>query len=193
MIVIIERDSLNSVCNTRAYHSADRDTDTINTRKTAYQDKNREFVERLEASLATSQEQSAEDRWSCLRNTKYSPAVSVYGKKERKNADWFEANITELEPVINGKRTSLVNYKRNTTPRNLQALRAARRKAQKHQRHVRRHQTGQWKSNKEDGTFEIQNMRGDLRPAQADGKMGRALPRPLLWRKLSLSESIRDN
>ena len=94
----------------------------INTSKTAYQVKTQEFVERFEESLATSQEQSASNRWSSLRITIYSTAFSVYGKKERKNADWFEANITELEPVINGKR--------DPTPKNLQALRIGRSKAQ---------------------------------------------------------------
>ena len=96
----------------------------------AYQVKTQESVERFEESLATSQEQSASNRWSSLRITIYSTAVSVYGKKERKNADWVEANITELEPVINGKRTALIKYKRDPTPKNLQALRVARSKAQ---------------------------------------------------------------
>ena len=78
-LTITRRDSLNCVCNTRAYHSADCDTDhslivsgvkltpkklyhskqngqpRINTSKTAYQVTNQEFVERLEESLATSQ------------------------------------------------------------------------------------------------------------------------------------------
>ena len=62
----------------------------------------------------------------------FSPhGISVYGKEERKNADWFQANITELEPVINGKRTALIKYKRGPTPKNIQALRAARSKAQR--------------------------------------------------------------
>ena len=134
---------------TRVYHSADCDTDhsliasgvkltpkklhhskqkgqpRINTSKTAYQVKHQEYVERFEETLATSQEQSASNRWSSLRITIYSTAVSVNSKKERKNADWFEANITELEPVINGKRTALIKYKRGPTPKNIQALRAA--------------------------------------------------------------------
>ena len=54
----------------------------------------------------------------------------MYGKKERKNADWFDANISELEPVINGKCTALVNYKRDPTRKNLKALRATWSKAQ---------------------------------------------------------------
>ena len=34
-----------------------------------------------------------------LRNAIYSTAVLTYGKKERKNKDWFEAGITQMEPA----------------------------------------------------------------------------------------------
>ena len=156
-MIITKRDSLNSVCNTRSYHSADCDTDhsliatkvklkpkkfhhskrkgqpRLNTSKTAYPNKNQEFNERLEDSLNTVHsiaEQSAEDSWNSLRNAIYSAAVLTYGKKERKNTDWFEASITEMQPVIDAKRSTLISYKRDPSQKNLQALRAARSKAQ---------------------------------------------------------------
>ena len=115
----------------KLHHSKQKGQPRIHTSKTAYQVKNQEYVERFEETLAASQEQSASNRWSSLRITIYSTAVSVYGKEERKNTDWFEANITELEPVINGKRTALIKYKGGPTPKNIQALRAARSKAQR--------------------------------------------------------------
>ena len=156
-MIITKRDSLNNVCNTRSYQSADCDTDhsliatkvklkpkkfhhskrkgqpRINISKTAYPEKNQEFNEQLEETLNTAHrnaERNAEDSWNSLRNAIYSTAVLTYGKKERKNTDWFEASITEMEPVIDAKRSALISYKRDPSQRNLQALRAARSKAQ---------------------------------------------------------------
>ena len=156
-MIITKRDSLNNVCNTRSYQSADCNTDhsliatkvklkpkkfhhskrkgqpRINISKTAYPEKNQEFNEQLEETLNTAHrnaERNAEDSWNSLRNAIYSTAVLTYGKKERKNTDWFEASITEMEPVIDAKRSALISYKRDPSQRNLQALRAARSKAQ---------------------------------------------------------------
>ena len=156
-MIITKRDSLNNVCNTRSYQSADCDTDhsliatkvklkpkrfyhskrkgqpRINISKTAYPEKNQEFNERLGETLNTAQgnaEQSAEDSWNSLRNAIYSTAVLTYGKKERKNKDWFEAGITQMEPVIEAKRSALISYKRDPSRRNQQALRAAKSKVQ---------------------------------------------------------------
>ncbi|XP_068697005.1 craniofacial development protein 2-like [Montipora foliosa] len=79
-LVITRCASLNNVCNTRSYHSADCNIDhslvyyskkkgqpRINTSKTAYSDKIQKFAESLEESLMYHHEQSAEDRWSSLR------------------------------------------------------------------------------------------------------------------------------
>lgn len=154
-LIITRKDSLNSVCNTRVYHSADCDTDhslvaskvklkpkkfhykkqkgqpQINTCKTAYADKNQEFIKRLEETLAKREGLNAEDQWNFLRNTIFDSALLTYGKKEHKSTDWFEANIMELEPVIEAKRDALINYKRNPSQQNMQALRTARNEAQR--------------------------------------------------------------
>ena len=76
-------------------------------------------------------EQSAEDRWSSLRNAIYSAALLTFGKREQKNTDWFDAYITEMEPAIIAKHNALVDYKRDPSQKNLLALRAARNKAQR--------------------------------------------------------------
>ena len=153
-LVITRRDSLNNVCNTRTYHSADCNTDhsliasavktrpkklhhskqqgqpRINIGKTMNSGKNQEFAERLKEILASSHEQNAIEKWKSIRNAIYNEAILTYGKKEHKNTDWFEANTTELEPAISQKRLALINYKRDPSQRNLQALRAARKEAQ---------------------------------------------------------------
>jgi len=89
-LVITHRTSLNSVCNTRAYHSADCDTDhslvasriklrpkklyhtkkkgqpRIDVSKTMLLDKNQKFLKRLEETLCNTQLQDAEHRWDTL-------------------------------------------------------------------------------------------------------------------------------
>ncbi|KAI8519266.1 hypothetical protein Bbelb_025230 [Branchiostoma belcheri] len=154
-LVITRHSSLNSVCNTRAYHSADCDSDhsliiptiklrpkklhhmkkkgkpRINISKTTLPDKNQKFLEQLEGSLKnTDQIQCAEQMWESLCNTIHSTAVKIYGKKERNNTDWFEAHISVLEPIIEKKRVALLSYKQNPSSQNLQALKAARHEAQ---------------------------------------------------------------
>ncbi|KAI8505331.1 hypothetical protein Bbelb_174400 [Branchiostoma belcheri] len=154
-LVITRHSSLNSVCNTRAYHSTDCDSDhsliistiklrpkklhhmkkkgqpRINISKTTLPDKNQKFLEQLEGSLKnTDQIQCAEQMWESLCNTIHSTAVKIYGKKECNNTDWFEAHISVLEPIIEKKRVALLSYKQNPSSQNLQALKAARHEAQ---------------------------------------------------------------
>ena len=228
-MILTRRDSINSVCSIRAFHSADCDTDhsliaakvklkprkihhskmkgqpRINTCKTAYPDRNQEFVERPEETLTNEEEQNAENRWNFLRNTIYRAAILTYGKNERKNKDLFEANITEMDPVINAKRIALINYKRNPNQHNLQALRAARSRAQQTARRllaaavpehsgslghrklqgpVWGHQGSNRKTNKEVCIPEVQERRDYHRRRKANERMGRTLPRPVLPRKL---------
>ncbi|CAH1277284.1 CYP3A43, partial [Branchiostoma lanceolatum] len=153
-LVITRRTSLNSVCNTRSYHSADCDTDhslvasritirpkrlhhtkkkgqpRIDVSKTSLPNNNQKLLERLEESLNISQTQDAEHMWESLSKTIHRAAVQTYGKRERKNTDWFEAHISMLEPIIDLKRKALLSYKQNPSSQNLQALKAVRHKAQ---------------------------------------------------------------
>ena len=154
-LVITRADSINNVCNTRAYHSADCDTDhslvaswvkvtpkrlhcakkkcqpRINTNQTLDPEKNALFIQRLGETLISDPSQSAVDRWNSLRTTIYNTAVSTYGKKERKNTDWFEESVSTLVPVIDAKCDALIMYKSNPSQQNHQALKAARSLAQK--------------------------------------------------------------
>ena len=100
-LVITRADSINSVCNTRAYHSADCDTDhslvaswvkltpkrlhcakkkcqpRINTNQTQNPEKNALFIHCLGETLISNPSQSAVDRWNSLRTTIYNTAVSA--------------------------------------------------------------------------------------------------------------------
>ena len=67
--------------------------------------------------------------------TVYNSAIISYGKRERKNADWYEANWEEMESVTEAKRKALLEYKAVPSPGTLHALRNAKKNAQKTARH----------------------------------------------------------
>ena len=56
--------------------------------------------------------------------------MAAFGKKERKNDDWFEASWEEMQPVTEAKRKAMLAHKQNHSPSTSDALRAARSKAQ---------------------------------------------------------------
>ncbi|XP_068756780.1 uncharacterized protein [Montipora capricornis] len=123
-LVITRWASLNNVCNTRSYHSADCNIDhsliyyskkkgqpRINTSKTAYSDKIQKFAERLEESLMYHHEQSAEDRWSSLRNTIYSVALLIFGKKVQTTGfNSQRESCKPLSPVISGNQGQVCGH-----------------------------------------------------------------------------------
>ncbi len=57
--------------------------------------------------------------------------MTTFSKRVKKNPDWFEAGIIELEPAITAKRTALLDYKRKPSEKALAALRKARNDAQR--------------------------------------------------------------
>ncbi|XP_069176039.1 uncharacterized protein [Procambarus clarkii] len=57
-------------------------------------------------------------------------AISTFGKKQNKSADWFEASAEELLPLVEEKRGALSSYKNLPSERNLQTLRTARSRVQ---------------------------------------------------------------
>ena len=131
----------------------------------------------------------------------YNTAVLMYGKKERKNTDWFEESVSTLVPIIDAKRDVLIMYKSNPRQQNHQALKAARSLAQKTARRCANNywlrlsssiQMASWsgnirvmyegikqatgKANEEVGTYQVQDWRCHQRQGQTDESVGRALP-----------------
>ena len=90
------------------------------------------FAQVLEDSLPGPPTANAQDRWKHFRDAVYNAAMSTFGKKTSKSADWFEAHSEEMTPVIEAKRNALTPYKANPSDQNLKILRAARSKV--HQR-----------------------------------------------------------
>lgn len=54
---------------------------------------------------------SAEARWNHIRDMVYTTVMATFGKSVRRNPDWFEASIDQMEPVLAAKRKALLNYK----------------------------------------------------------------------------------
>ena len=52
--------------------------------------------------------------------------MDTFGKREKQNPDWFEAEIAELEPAITAKRGALLSYKKEPSEKTLAAPRKAR-------------------------------------------------------------------
>ena len=149
-LVIARRSSLNNVLATRSYHSADCDTDhamvcskvrlsprklqrskpTYRTRidvaRTGDPQRREQFVASLEQSLQDLPDQDATARWNTLSNAIYNAAITAFGKRERPNQDWFNANLHVMVPVIETKREALLAYKHNICEKTLSALRSAR-------------------------------------------------------------------
>ena len=89
------------------------------------------FADSLQEKLASQPTTSNPDaKWSPLRDAIYDSAMAAFGEKGRKNADWFEACWEEMQPVTEAKRKAMLAHKQNPSESTLDALRAARRKAQ---------------------------------------------------------------
>ena len=146
---------------TRTYHSADCDTDhslvdskvhiaprklhhskkkgrpRVNTCCTSNSAKTQHFLNCLDETLAreTSEDDATESKWAHFQDAVYSAAITAYGKKARKNADWFEAHWEEMEQVTEAKRKALLAYKTTPSPSTLADLKAARKASQQTARH----------------------------------------------------------
>src|SRR6201996_3765554 len=153
-LILTRRATLPCVNLTRSYQSADCDTDhslvctkiklfprrlhhikkegrpRIDISKTHNQDKVKEFAQSLQSILPGPLNGNASARWQHLKDAVHSVAMSVFGRKVNKSADWFDASTEEIMPVIEAKRVALTAYKIQPSQHNLQTLRAARSKAQ---------------------------------------------------------------
>lgn len=152
-LIITRRVHLNHVHITRAYHGADCDTDhslictkiqlcpkklhrakipaspRIDASATAIPANVSLFNDILSSNLGDCLELSTEDHWCHIKETTHAAALKAFGKKRRKSEDWFNANITTLQPLIEAKRNALQNYQRNPSSSSLEALQESRRRA----------------------------------------------------------------
>ena len=157
-LIITRHAELSSVLPTRTNHSADCDTDhslvackvrvtpkknhhgkrgcpRINICCVSNQERTQQYISQIEETLADTTDQSSDLKWARKRDAMYTSAITVYGKKEHKNADWCEAHWEEMEPVTEEKRKALLAYKAAPGPSTTAVLRAARKKSQQTTRH----------------------------------------------------------
>ena len=152
-LIISRREHLNNIRTTRAYHSADCDSDhslvctkiqlrpkkfhrvkqsatlRINAPASAIPENVSIFNDILSSKLGDCLELNTEDHWSHIKDTTLAAALKAFGKNVRKSQDWFNANIATLQPLIEAKRNALQNYQRNPSSSSLEALQEARRRA----------------------------------------------------------------
>ena len=156
-LVITRRAMLNHVLLTRSYHSADCDTDhslvgskvrllpraihrskqqqksrpRIDTSGVLLQESRERFSVAIDKALDDCPTDCAQVRWDFIRDATYKAAFDSFGKKAKKNEDWFEAGIEEMKPAISAKGAALLEYKRQPSERTLAAYREARNNTKK--------------------------------------------------------------
>ena len=151
--VITSRSQLCTVRNTRTYHSADCNTDhslvlskvilkprpfhlskpkslpRINTGNTNCPERTNSFLASLRRSInSSSSHTTASAKWKQLSQSIFDCALESYGKKQGKTNDWYEANKAKLEPVLEARRSALLDYKSNPCKETLACLQLARKK-----------------------------------------------------------------
>ena len=149
-LVITKKFQLHDVLCTRSFHSADCDTDhslvgckahlkpkkihrskppgkpRIDITKTKNPELEKAFSDKLEETLPNIPEGNAQQKWNFLEKAIYSSAMDVFGKKNNKNQDWFNANSDKMSPLIKRKQKALLKHKQNPSPESATALRQAR-------------------------------------------------------------------
>lgn len=154
-LIITRRSMLNHVLLTRSYHSADCDTDhslvcskvrlrprrihhtkhkarsRIDTTRTSKPELRERFADIVSKTLENCPTGNATARWDFIRDAIYQAASDTFGKRTRKNEDWFEAGIEEIEPALAAKSAALLKYKCEPCEKTLIAYREARNNAKR--------------------------------------------------------------
>ena len=141
---ITKQSNLRNVTNSRAYHSADCNTDHSLVRskvklvpKAIHKSKKKgppkidiskvtskkwktKFLNKFQTSYKPSEDDNttATNTWTYLRDTIYSCALETFGTKKRRNKDWYEASAEKIEPFLERKRDSMLKLKANANHSN---------------------------------------------------------------------------
>ena len=154
-LILFRRAAFKDVLHTRSYHSAYCNTDhsfvcckirlqpkrfhrtkkqgnaRIDISKMSQPNLMSQFAEAFERGFGAPQPKyTATEKWEILRDTMYRTSLATFGIKSSSNHDWFDAKSSEMTPVIEAKRTALIEYPRSPSERNIHILRAARSKVQ---------------------------------------------------------------
>ena len=186
-LVCVRRKHLSDTLNTRAYHSADCNTDhslvlskirlspkrihsqrkqgrvKINADNTKIQELQRDFQAEISLLEQPSNTDSCTRVWDSVSASVYSKGKGIFGTVRHKSLDWFSGYADTLNPLIEKKRQALIANKAANTRGSLRSLQSARRETR---REVRKCANAYWQelADKIQAAFE----RGDLR-AMYDG------------------------
>ena len=72
-----------------------------------------QFAEAFVTEFGDPQPKGSGTEWEILRYTMHRTVMATSGKNTPKIHDWFDAKSTEMRPVIEAKRTALVEYKQS--------------------------------------------------------------------------------
>ena len=134
-MILFRRAALKNVLHTRSYHSADCNTDhslvccnirlqpkrfhrtkkkgnpRIDVSKMSQPNLMSQFAESFEREFDAPQpKNSATEKWEILRDTMHLIDLATFGKKTSSTHDWFDPKSSETTPVIEAKRTALIEY-----------------------------------------------------------------------------------
>ena len=155
--VIVRQRDRTEVCNTRSYHSADCDTDhslVLSTMKLQPKPYHRnkkcsmkidvirsriphlrnEYCDALNQELGDTNicdNPNPEDIWNNLKKAIHSTGLNTFGKRKRKDPDWYAASLETMEPVVEKKRLASLRMKSRPTRSALDELRACRAETQR--------------------------------------------------------------
>lgn len=155
--VIVRQCHRTEVCNTRSYHSADCDSDhslvlsimklrpkpfyrrkkqsiKIDVSRSQIPTLKEEYCDILKAKLSEadlSENCSPEALWNSLKQAIHSAGLESFGKKKRKDPDWYSASLETMHPIVEKKRQALLKLKSRPTRTALSNLRACRAETQR--------------------------------------------------------------
>ena len=101
----------------------------INTGHTNNVERIKHFTSSFESNFHNNLSTDATTKWNTLCNATYKAAVEAYGRKIRKTADWYEANVNVTEHLTAAIKSALIQYKKNPIIKNLVSLQEAKRKS----------------------------------------------------------------
>ena len=149
-LILVKKSKLNTVRVTRAFHSADCDSDhslvcslvkivpkkhhrskppgkpCIDGNRTREESKACEFRKELAATLENMPTDiDSCKHWTVVKNNLHDLGLKFFGRKKHKNEDWFIASSEKLKPLIEKKRSELIKHKKDPTPASKMSLKTA--------------------------------------------------------------------
>lgn len=154
--VIVKERHRNEIHNTRTYHSSDCDTDhsivisrmalepkpfhrrvtkslKIDISQANQPTKKEKFCVSLAGKLKdiTDADLGLEDYWNNIKKCIQESSIDTFGRQKRRNADWFNASLPIIEPVLEAKRRTLISQKEDPTRANKESYKLCRSEAQR--------------------------------------------------------------